>query len=417
MDFEKVSEWIGRHREDMVGLQTELTRRPALGPESGGEGEWAKAAFLEEYVRKAGLSEIAHYDCPDDRVPAGSRPNFSATVPGKADAPCVWVLTHMDVVPPGEQNPDGTWHGWDGDPYQVRRVGDMIVGRGVCDNQQSLVTSLFAARALIETETVPPHTVRLLFVSDEECGSEKGLQYVLQQHREMFSEQDVIIAPDGGTPDSTMIEVAEKSILWLEFRVKGTQAHASRPDLGVNAFRAASTLVSRLDERLHKRFGESDRLFEPPVSTFEPTLHAANVPNVNTIPGEDVFCFDCRVLPRYDLEDLIHLVEAECRSVDGHFGTQTEVLARNRFAAAPSTSPGSTAVKLLEPAIRNVYGVQPRTMGVGGQTVAAFFRNEGLPAAVWMSMSETAHQVNETCSVTNMVGDARVFAHVYLSEF
>jgi succinyl-diaminopimelate desuccinylase len=417
MDFERVSEWIGRHEGEMVELQAELTRRPALGPESGGQGEWAKASFLEEYVRGAGLTDVAHYDCPDSRVPEGSRPNFSAAVRGSKDAPCTWVLTHMDVVPPGEQNPDGTWKGWDGDPYEVRRVGDLLVGRGVGDNQQAIVSSVFAARALIECKTVPPHAVKLLFVSDEECGSERGLQHVLRAHRDMFGNDDVIYAPDGGNAESTMIEVAEKSVLWLEFRVRGKQSHGSRPDLGINAFRAAATLVNRLDERLHRRFDAANRLFEPPGSTFEPTLHKANVPNVNTIPGEDVFCFDCRVLPVYDLQEVLHYIEAECRSLDGHLGTQTELLVRNRFPAAPGTSPASTAVRLLEPAIRNVYGVQARTMGIGGQTVAAFFRSEGLPAAVWMTTTETGHQVNETCSVTHMVGDARVFAQVFLSEF
>ena len=167
MNFERVSEWIGRHEGEMVELQAELTRRPALGPESGGQGEWAKAAFLEEYVRGAGLTDVAHYDCPDSRVPEGSRPNFSAAVRGSKDAPCTWVLAHMDVVPPGEQDPDGTWKGWDGDPYEVRRVGDLLVGRGVGDNQQAIVSSVFAARALIECKTVPPHAVKLLFVSDE----------------------------------------------------------------------------------------------------------------------------------------------------------------------------------------------------------------------------------------------------------
>jgi len=417
MDLEAVTKWIEQHVDDMIRLQAELTRRPALGPENGGDGEWKRASFLEEYLRGAGFSDIAHYDCPDDRVPAGSRPNFSATVPGQVDSPCVWVLTHMDVVPPGEQNPDGTWEGWNGDPYELRQIGDLLVGRGVCDNQQALVGSLFAARALIENEIVPPHAVRLLFVSDEECGSTRGLQYVLQAHRDMFSEQDVILVPDGGNPQGTMIEVAEKSVLWLEFHVRGRQAHASRPDLGTNAFRAASMLVTRLDHRLARRFGATSSLFEPPRSTFEPTLHRANVPNVNTIPGEDVFCFDCRVLPEYDLQDVLDYVEAECRSLDGHFGTQTEVTVRNRFPAAPGTSPRATVVRLLEPAIKKVYGVQPRTMGIGGQTVASFFRGEGLPAAVWMTTSESAHQVNETCSVPHMVGDAKVFAHVFLSEF
>jgi succinyl-diaminopimelate desuccinylase len=150
MDFENVHNWIQTHQDAMVELQSELTARPALGPENGGVGEWDKARFLEQYLREHGLEEIEHYDCPDDRVPDGSRPNFVLTVHGRFEEPCVWVLTHLDVVPPGEQEPDGAWRGWDSDPYVLRRAGDLIVGRGVVDNQQSLVASVFAVRALLE---------------------------------------------------------------------------------------------------------------------------------------------------------------------------------------------------------------------------------------------------------------------------
>ena len=55
-------------------------------------------------------------------------------------------------------------------------------------------------------------------------------------------------------------------------------------------------------------------------------------------------------------------------------------------------------------------------MGIGGGTVAAFFRREGFNAAVWAKMDETAHQPNEYCIIDNMVDDAKVYAHIFLQE-
>jgi len=35
---------------------------------------------------------------------------------------------------------------------------------------------------------------------------------------------------------------------------------------------------------------------------------------------------------------------------------------------------------------------------------------------VWMTVSHTAHQPNEFCLLSNLMGDARVLAHVFLGE-
>jgi succinyl-diaminopimelate desuccinylase len=417
MDIDKIGTWLQDQQTAMIDLQSELTVRPALGPENGGVGEWEKARFLEQYLRQHGLEEIDHYDCPDSRVPEGSRPNLALTVRGSHEEPCVWVLTHLDVVPPGEQEPDGTWRGWESDPYVVRQAGDLIVGRGVVDNQQSMVASVFALRGLLENGTKPAHTVKLLFVADEETNSDCGLRYVLREFRSLFSADDAIIVPDAGSEDGSMIEIAEKSLLWLEFRVHGKQGHASRPDVAVNAFRGASQMACLLDDTLRSQFDKIDHLFTPSCSTFEPTLHQANVPNVNTIPAEDVFCFDCRVLPPYDLDAVLDLAMAQCRQVDRRIGTTTEVKVRARQDAPPATPPDAPVVKMLQPAIQEVYNVKPQTMGIGGQTVASPFREAGLSAAVWMSGMSTAHQVNEVCSVPHMVGDAQVFARVFRTAF
>ena len=417
MSFEQVSKWITAHQEEMVELQRELTSRPAIGPESGGTGEWEKARFLESYLGAHGFGPAQHHDCPDERVPEGTRPTFWVTVPGSRPEPCVWVLSHVDVVPPGERLPDGSWAGWESDPFALRRAGDIIVGRGVSDDQQAIVSSVFGARALLESGLGPANTVKLLFVADEETGSHRGLLHLLKERQDVFSQADAILVPDWGKEDGAAIEVAEKSMVWLRFRVKGRQAHASRPDLGINSARAAAWLVNVLDQGLSKSFDKVDHLYDVPRSTFEPTMHEANVPNINTIPGEDAFCFDCRVLPNYSLDSVLAFVNAQCRRADGTFGTSTEVTVKNRQDAPPPTAPDSPVVRMLSRALREVRGVEAATAGIGGVTLASPFRERGFSAAVWMTTGPTGHQANEVCHVSHMTGDAQVFAHVFLHGF
>ncbi|MCK5488242.1 MAG: M20/M25/M40 family metallo-hydrolase, partial [Desulfobacterales bacterium] len=80
------------------------------------------------------------------------------------------------------------------------------------------------------------------------------------------------------------------------------------------------------------------------------------------------------------------------------------------------TSPDAPVVKALIKAIRKVTGKDAKPMGIGGGTVAAFFRKAGLPAAVWSTISDTAHQPNEYCLISNILTDAKILACLYLGE-
>ena len=53
----------------------------------------------------------------------------------------------------------------------------------------------------------------------------------------VFHQNDFVYVPDFGEPDGSLIEVAEKHILWLKINVKGKQTHASTPEKGINATR------------------------------------------------------------------------------------------------------------------------------------------------------------------------------------
>ncbi|MCP2521064.1 M20 family metallo-hydrolase, partial [SCandidatus Aminicenantes bacterium Aminicenantia_JdfR_composite] len=260
----------------------------------------------------------------------------------------------------------------------------------------------------------PNYDIGLAIVADEETGSGKGIEYVLK-NTNVFRKQDIIIVPDAGNEEGTMIEVAEKGLLWLKFHTIGKQSHGSMPHKGINSFKAASYLITELD-KLYQIFSHKDPLFDPPYSTFEPTKKEPNVPNVNTIPGDDVFYLDCRVMPEYSFEEVEAKIDEMIRKIEEKFKVKIEKDYAQKAPAAPSTPVDSEVVQKLKKAIKAVYNKEAKPMGIGGGTVAAFFRREGFHAAVWAKMDETAHQPNEYCIIDNMVDDAKVYAHIFLQE-
>ncbi|GHV87984.1 acetylornithine deacetylase [Spirochaetia bacterium] len=411
-----------------VELETELTKRPAIAPDSGGTGELDKCEFLEGWLKAHGITGLERHDAPDPRAKGGVRPNLiatipcqgdgsDATIPGAAGHSRLWIMSHLDVVPPGEASL------WNSDPYTVVRkdsgsrpdgstLGPHLIGRGVEDNQQGLVSSVLAVLALVNAGIKPARTVKLLFAADEEVGSAYGIVW-LMENRDLFHKDDMVLIPDGGDSNGETIEIAEKNLAWVKFTTTGLQAHGSRPDQGANAHLAGADLAVRLHYGLSAKFSAHDPLFEPDYSTFQPTKKEANVPNINTIPGEDVFYMDMRILPQYPIK----AVTAEIDRI------KAEVEARHRVkisytlpqqVESRATPADSALVKRLSGAIRDVYGVETRPIGIGGGTVGAALRNADIPAAVWCRIDETAHQPNEYTLIANILGDAKVMALLML---
>ena len=408
MSFDKISQRIDSFRDDMINLQIKLAAIPAIAPVSGGEGEEKKAALLVKFLQENGFQDLEVIKAPDLDAPSGSRPNVLAYCRGKSSAKTVWIMTHTDVVPPGELSL------WSGPPFKPWVEAGKIYGRGVEDNQQDMVASIYAVKAFQAEGIKPNFDIGLALVADEETGSEKGIGYVLH-HAKPFRRKDIIIVPDAGNEDGTLIEVAEKSILWLKFKTLGKQAHGSMPEKGINSFKAASFLVKELNN-LYQVFPYNDPLFDPPISTFEPTKKEANVPNINTIPGEDIFYMDSRILPKYKVEEVEAKIKELSSQIEARFKVKITIEEHQKAPAAPPTPAEAPVVKALKKAVKKVYGEDGKAMGIGGGTVAALFRRAGFEAACWSRIDETAHQPNEYCIIDNMVGDAKVFADIFLQE-
>ena len=406
--LEGVYKKIDSYRSEIIEMQRELTSRPALGPENGGSGEHDKADYIKEQLLLLKPDTLFDIHAPDKRAANGYRPNLVAAWKGSQKGRAIWILSHLDIVPPGDLSL------WKDDPYKMRVKGDKIIGRGVEDNQHGIVSSYFAVKGILDLKQSFPQKVGLVLVADEEIGSKYGLKYILKKRRNLFKEDDLIIVPDGGNEKGTMIEIAEKSMLWLKFTITGAQCHASTPKKGKNSLFGAATLIVELNT-LKERFNLSNPLFKPQESTFEPTKIEANVPNVNTIPGRDVFYMDCRILPDYKVDEIIEEVTILNKRLAKKLNLKIDVEAIHRQDCPPPTTADSPVVTTLAKAINKVTGLKAKPMGIGGGTVAAFFREAGLPAAVWSTISPTAHQPNEYCLIKNIITDAKIMATVFLS--
>jgi len=175
---------------------------------------------------------------------------------------------------------------------------------------------------------------------------------------------------------------------------------------------SARMLVDIMD-KLEKKYTDSDPIFRPPASTFEPTKSIATVGNVNTIPGYHEFWLDIRLLPSYDPDELV----AYAKSVGAEWAKKTgatiTVTVEQRTRSGRPSDTDCAEFRALRDSISSVTGKKPETVGVGGGTCANFFRLAGYNAYVWQCGGGSLHQPNEYCDLDNLITDAKVFATLF----
>jgi succinyl-diaminopimelate desuccinylase len=403
MKSQNIFSEIERLRDEMTQTLMELIRIPAISPENGGEGELKKADKLTQILEAIGFDKIERYDAEDKRVPSGKRPNIVAYCYGESTSAKLWIISHLDIVPAGEES---LWAITK--PFQPTVKNGRVYGRGSEDNLQSMTSSIFAVKALKNLGIKPERTIALAFVADEEQGSKYGIQHLIKHG--LFGKADLIAVPDSGNETGSFIEIAEKSAVWFRIRTVGKQAHASRPHMGLNAHRVGMEYAVALDNLLHEKYPKKDDYFDPPESTFEPTKKDKNVDAVNIVPGEDIAYFDCRILPSYDLDKVLNDIHTLKEEFEKKTGAEIKIEIVSRSVAPKPTDADAKVALMLKKAIKDARGIEPKVGGIGGGTCAAFFRRIGAPAVVWCTIDEMAHQPDEYAKIDNMVNDAKVFA-------
>lgn len=142
--------------------------------------------------------------------------------------------SHMDTVPPH---------------IPLRVEGDVIYGRGSCDDKGPLAAQIIAVEELRAEKAVKDGDVSLLFVVGEEIGGNG-----------MFAANDMNLTWDAiifGEPTESKLATGHKGHFVFELSAEGSAAHSGYPHLGESAI---NMLVLALAELQSVEFPSSKTL-------------------------------------------------------------------------------------------------------------------------------------------------------------
>ena len=191
----KIDELVKSYREDMIQSLEELVSIPSVINLENARGG---APFGME-IRSAldGLLKLAGELGFETRDYDG----YAAAVDFGTEGKEVGILSHIDVVPPG--------NGWSKNPFVPEIVNGKMYGRGTIDDKGPLVASLYAMKAVKESGLPIRNHVRHIIGCDEETGH-RCIKYYLTKEK----------GPDLGFSPDGMFSVihAEKGILRFQIQ-------------------------------------------------------------------------------------------------------------------------------------------------------------------------------------------------------
>lgn len=226
---------------------------PEEGAPYGREHRSVLQAFLDEAEEKGFRTGIV-----------GERVGWGELGEGEK---LIGIICHLDVVPVGD--------GWDYDPFTLTSGADengqeVLYARGIVDDKGPACASFFAMLELIEDNRIPQdYRVRLILGTDEERGC-SCIQYYAK-HAEIpdfsitpdsifpvvYSEKGIVqikisgenrqgLKACGGTAVNIVPVSAECCIDGKTITAMGKAAHASKPQLGINAI---ELLAQKMEEQ------------------------------------------------------------------------------------------------------------------------------------------------------------------------
>ena len=135
---------------------------------------------------------------------------------------------------------------WQYPPHRAVVEGNVMYGRGTADMKGGVAAMLMVMKRLLEEKGVPEKPIYFCFTADEESKG-IGIQTVVNG-RYLEEAEEVVICE----PTDEQISICEKGALWAEIYIEGVAAHASRPDLGINAVEIAMELAELMKKSVDK---------------------------------------------------------------------------------------------------------------------------------------------------------------------
>ena len=454
----KIDELVKSYREDMIQSLEELVSIPSvINLENAREG----APFGME-IRSAldGLLKLAGELGFETRDYDG----YAAAVDFGTEGKEVGILSHIDVVPPG--------NGWSKNPFVPEIVNGKMYGRGTIDDKGPLVASLYAMKAVKESGLPIRNHVRHIIGCDEETGhrcikyyltkekgpdlgfspdgmfsvihAEKGiLRFQIQTNRKLPDTKELcVIRIAGGTVVNAVPNIAE---VWLggpgeqleevqkEFQVKaaegsakmegdvlhltfpGVSAHAMQPWLGENAILSMIRFLKEVpfgDQKTRKYFQDLDTLFGDGWEgrnlgvACQDQLSGKLSMNLGilNVEGEKTeLKVDVRCPVHIDLDTVWKTICLTCEK----YGFRPESWQKRPPLYVPKDA---RLVQILLDVYEDVTGKREEAITIGGGTYCRDVENFVSFGPVFPGEPELAHEADEFIDLDQLMECARLYA-------
>jgi acetylornithine deacetylase len=388
--------------EAQVGFTQELIRLPSLrGQEQTAQDFMFRAQAERGYVMDrwtVDVEDIAHHPgFSPVKVDYSQALNVVGTHRPKEETGRSLILNgHMDVVPTGPAEM------WTSPPFEPKREGDWLYGRGSGDMKAGLAANLFALDALERLGYAPAATVYQQSVVEEECTGNGALACLVRGYK-----ADAALIPE---PEDDKLVRANTGVIWFQVKVRGVPVHVREAGRGANAIEAAYELIGALrglEEAWNARKGEH--------RYFAELDHPINF-NVGKIAGGDwassvpAWCtFDCRIAlypgqnPKQAAGEIEACLRAASAKVPFLANNPPEVVYNGFFAEGYVLEEGTAAELALGRAHAASYGSELESFVTPGYLDGrVFVLYQDTPCLVYGPYAEAIHGFDERVSLASV---------------
>ena len=363
----------------------------------------------------------------------------------------IGILAHLDIVPVGE--------GWDSNPFELTEKDGFLYGRGVSDDKGAAIASMYALKYLIDEKYPFKKRVRLILGCNEETGSLCIRHYVKNDEAidygftpdgdfpgiyaekgmiggKIIGHNSKIIDIEGGEASNVVCKKVtaklpldsfdldklkaylDKNNIPYEISIEdvitlttfGVAAHASTPDLGVNAINYMFEALYEADFNdsfinfFHRSFGLTNH---GELLGYGDVMDEISDTSINfgvaKKRGDDIIVsLDMRFPVKSNSDKCYSLLE-KCEDEE------------NEFALGSKVEPlyfdvNSPMIKALKKAYVDVTGDNKTEMeAIGGGTYAKAINNCIAFGCEFIGESNHIHDVNEKLDINSLKKQVEIY--------
>lgn len=372
-------------KDEIINLLQNLVQIPSRNP-PGEEKEVAE--FIYKKMKSWG------FEAELIPLPFPHRPQTVAIYKGTKNHPKLVLNGHIDTVPEGDRAR------WSHDPFAGRLKDSKLYGRGACDMKGGLTAMMIAAKIVRDLGLSLSGDLILQFVVGEETG-EPGTKSLLLD-RGIVGNWGIVLEPT-----NLKVATAEKGLAWFDVTIRGRQAHASTPELGINAIDKAVNFIGSL----RKYRNIIKRRKNPLVGNARCTVTMMQGGiKANIIPESCFITLDRRLLP----SEQVVTVEEEIRNIllqmeiqDPEFKWEIKRLKVYEAAEIPRSS---EIARIMRKNVEEITGEMPEPYGTAFSTdVRNFINDAKMPAITWGPGDPgIAHTFDEYIDVKQIVNSVKI---------